>query len=45
MAMLEELYPGRPNDDALSRAKAGRLTIEPGQLPGFARRCVVIFTG
>jgi hypothetical protein len=45
VAMLEDLYPGRPDDDTLSRAKAGRLTIEPGQLPGFARRIVVIFTG
>jgi hypothetical protein len=43
-AMLEELFPGRPDEDALKQAKAGRLTIRPGQLPGLTRRLVVVFT-
>jgi hypothetical protein len=44
LVMLEELFPGGSDDDTLSRAKVGRLTIEPCQLPGLARQIVVIFT-
>jgi hypothetical protein len=43
-AMLVELFPGCPDEDALTKAKVGRLTIEPGQLPGLTRQIVVIFT-
>jgi hypothetical protein len=43
-SMLEELFPSSLDQDALKKAKVGRLAIERGQLPGLTRQIIVIFT-